>query len=481
MRRRLRKPTPRRPPSTLAAFVAATGLSIVVGASAQAAPTAPAPSTPPASGQGTPAPSTPPARGPTPASSSPTASGPATRPPAASAGSATGPAPRNEAAARVKPVAAAQDGPCSETATVATIGDTEAAILVDAYLDASEPISLSTVAELRRIVADARGRVRVDLHLARGSGPTDPLRDDVRSFAAAMATRGRLERALRQVARDGHERVAARLGTAQTRRPLAADVDLAPDVLDRALADRCATEAIGDATAALERATPGEGPNLVRLPMLAIGGRPFDDNPSLERTRAELGRLGMRTTRVEPPPATSLVTATSALMRRPALRGMLLGGIGLPHRFVVQARDEDDANLFMMLPTVLDYRRQHPGKLAVHIVARGSSLGAAQLRHRLCAARLRGREVAYVEYLAADPARRERPSHDVVEMLEALDAVAERKCEEEPDPAELDLPDGAWLDGLPRGRAELANLDVTLRLLAAARRPWSFLLWSADD
>jgi hypothetical protein len=146
------------------------------------------------------------------------------------------------------------------------------------------------------------------------------------------------------------------------------------------------------------------------------------------------------------------------------------------------ANSEDDQNLFGMLPPLLEYRAQHPGELAIQITARGSSIGAATLRRRLCAARRLGLARAYVDVLATPPVSDEPgPPPDVRTLIKRLDEVPEARCEDEADPAQLDLPDGAWLDGLPRTRAELGNLPATLRMLDAAARPLAPLVRARSD
>src|SRR5690606_32532030 len=89
-----------------------------------------------------------------------------------------------------------------------------------------------------------------------------------------------------------------------------------------------------------------------RLPVFVVGDAVFDDPPGASRLRTELGRAGQRARdEIDPPDAVPIPTlkATSARMRRPDVGGILLGGPGLPHRFVLMARDEEDPNLFMML------------------------------------------------------------------------------------------------------------------------------------
>jgi hypothetical protein len=175
---------------------------------------------------------------------------------------------------------------------------------------------------------------------------------------------------------------------------------------------------------------------------------------------------------VRPKPPLPEAWAASERLRRPELEGARLGGVGLPHLFVLMARDEDDPNLFMLLPPVLDFRRDHPGTLTVQVVARGGSFGAQSLRHRLCAARRQGLVAAYVHHLASDPSTR-HTDPAVRDLLDTLDKVPVEACEDEVDPAELGLPDGGWLDGIPRTRSELEGIEATLDLLDTTTRPLS--------
>ncbi|MCA9712452.1 MAG: hypothetical protein KDK70_41875, partial [Myxococcales bacterium] len=119
-----------------------------------------------------------------------------------------------------------------------------------------------------------------------------------------------------------------------------------------------------------------------------------------------------------------------------------------------------------------------PARVAVHVVARGVSSGAEVLRHRLCAARRLGLSTAYLDYLGRDTLLRHADDAADQALLHALDEVPAKPCRKEADPVELDLPDGAWLDGLPRSRQEMETIDGTLRLLDAAWRPLDVVLVS---
>jgi len=361
-----------------------------------------------------------------------------------------------------------------EPAPAMQLGPDAAPAQVEAFLDPASISSWRTFLELRRLVADHEGEVRIDVVLTDRGGPRHPVAARVRAFVASLATRGRLEPALRVMARDGVERMHARLVDPAAREALAHELGVDAPIIAEALRDRCARQRIDAVTLRLFDALGMDQAAIARLPAFMIDQRLFDDGPKLERLRPELGRQGRAQRQHEapapvgPPPPMETV---SDRMLRPPLPGLLLGGPGLPHRFVLMARDEDDPNLFIMLPPVLAARRDHPAQLAVHVVSRGISPGAEQLRHRLCAAQHLGLGSAYVEVLARDALVREQadPAHDA--LLDALDRVPAEQCRDEVDPMDLDLPDGAWLDGLPRSRPEMDTLDGTLRLLGAAARP----------
>jgi hypothetical protein len=350
---------------------------------------------------------------------------------------------------------------------------------ITAFLDPADADALRTFVSLRDLSRE-RPDLRIVIRFAEPPEHGDPLPATVRAWALAAARRGKLEAALRIVAADGPLWVAARIGTPGGRKRLAERLPIADDAIDPA----CASRHVDAASAEIGARFQLFNNPVYRLPVFVVGDTVFDDPPGAARLRAELGRAGQHARdRIDPPEAVPIPTlkATSARMKRPDLGGILLGGTGLPHRFVLMARDEDDPNLFMMLPTLLEYRAEHPGRLAVHVVARGASVGGMRLRQRLCAARTLGLQRAYVEVLATPPDEDGFRRVDEVKLLARLDEVPEKTCEAEVDPAELDLPDGAWLDGLPRTRAELGSLPSTMRLLEAALRPLSPLLRAAAD
>ncbi len=372
---------------------------------------------------------------------------------------------------------------CDELAGL-ELGPATARTSVEAFLDPASTLSWRTWLELRRLVVDHGGEVRVQLYWASAGGVRQPQAERVRAFVVSLAHTGQAEAVLRVLGRDGFERLHARLVDPLAHAELAVELGVPTPRIGAALRDRCARRRVVADSRRLREALAIDIDGMTRLPAFVLGELAFDDGPNLDRLRPEIGREGQRRRAYEDPPRLGPpppIEATSERMQRPPLSGVLLGGPGLPHRFVLMARDEDDPTLFVVLPPVLAERLAEPGRLALHLVSRGTSDGAERLRHRLCAARVLGLQPAYLDYLARDALLRQSPSPVDQGLIEALDEVPGSRCAHEVDPVDLDLPDGAWLDGLPRSRSELGSLDATLRLLDAASRPLDLVLLSPRD
>jgi hypothetical protein len=358
------------------------------------------------------------------------------------------------------------------------LGPATASLVARAHLDPTLPSALVTWLELRRLVADHEGDLRLEIWLVRQPPPRDPRADRVRRFASRMAARDRLQAALRQVALRGVERLSAMLTRASGTAELARELGVDAKVLDDD-ADPCADARIEASTEALEQRLAEQGKPTLRPPVFEVGDVVDEDSPALDKLRPELARVRNRERLAKGrrrPVVTGEAKPRSDAMRRPPLTGVVLGGIGLRHRLVINARDEDDPTLFLVLPRVLRWRSAHPGRLAVHIVARGESLGAQDLRQRLCAARRIDRVAEYVRWLAEPPESRRTAAAESEALLHELDSISEETCAGELDPAALGLPDSMWLDGLPRGTSELDDLDGLLRAAEAAERPLAPIL-----
>lgn len=364
------------------------------------------------------------------------------------------------------------------------MGPASAEEVLEAYLDPASTHSWRTWLELRRMVADHGGELRLEVRWSGRGGVTDPQAERVRAFVASLAAQGHTTAALRVVARDGLERTHARLVDPSSHPALAEEIGVSLDTVRAALRDRCARASLDATTDHLLREMALDGGSVLRLPTFVVGELTFDDGAALDRLRPELGRRGRwRRHHEDPAPAPPPPPAPtpSDRMLRPKLPGVLLGGPGLPHRFVLMARDESDTAVFVMLPLAMELRRTQPGRMAVHVVARGVSSGAERLRHRLCAARQLGLGAAYLDYLGRDALLRETPNPVDERLLAALDDHPAPRCADEVDPVDLDLPDGAWLDGRPRSRNELGHIDSILWQLEAGSRPLDMVLIAVED
>jgi hypothetical protein len=361
--------------------------------------------------------------------------------------------------------------PDAPTATV-ELGDDDAPLRLHAFFDPTAPGASGIWTELRRIVAEREGELAASVWIVRPLATFDPRLDRVRRFVWAAARLDRLGESLVAIARVGADHIAASLLDEARVRALAPSLRLEPDALVAALADTCDDErldlASGHVLGLGRRATLG----LVRLPGFALGTFVFDDTPSLDRVRPELSREPVRRTlrwrSATMLPSGPVASTRIGRARMPASGGLVLGGIGLPHRLVVVAQGEDDPSLFLSLPRAMQYRSDAPGRLAVQIVAKGAGFGANLLRGRLCAAVRLGRELDYARLLAGSPDARRDPDTMDAELLRALDREADEHCgDEATDPG---LAEGAWLDGVPRSPSELEDLAGLLRQGSATRR-----------
>lgn len=376
------------------------------------------------------------------------------------------------AAVLAAPAAAPPQCPDRAVATL-ELGRDDAPTRLHAFFDPAAGGALGIFAELRRMVAERPDELGISVWLVRPLAAFDPRMDRVRRFAWAAARADRLDDALTVIARLGSDQIAATLLDGDRTRALAPSLHLAPAVLVDTLAEGCDRTRLDLASAQVARLGRGATLGLVRLPAFAIGGFVFDDTPGLERVRPELGREPVRRSlrwRAAMSPAAPAPVRVDR-MRTPPPGGLVLGGLGLPHHLAVMGQGEDDPTLFLSLPRALQYRSEHPGRLAVHILARGNGFGANVLRARLCAAARLGRELDYARLLAGPPDARRDPDAATIELLKLLDAEADARCGDTGQPEGEVLPEGAWLDGVPRSPTELDDLPNLLRPAAAGTRP----------
>ena len=370
------------------------------------------------------------------------------------------------------------------------LGPADAPVQLTAYLDLTAPGSLGMWLELRRLVSDMQGHLHV--HLAPATGVSrDPANERLLRWLIAIGDRGAQESVLRLLDRDGRDRLALRLARADgpaalmtaISRPGPADpTSPTPVPAPDARAEACAAARIDAARRDLRVQVQRAGGYLGRPPLFVVGPGDrvaFEDSGGLEKVRGEVTRelqrlrAGRPATRTTWPPARPGVSAR--LVRPPADAGMLVGGVGLPHRLVMFVEHDEHPNLGNLIP-VLEWRRAHPAQLAIQIIARGTTSAARQLRSRLCAAQHLGLELEYLRRLTRDPLTRAVP--EPVPLVDRLDEAAEaHNCELgepelEPGPGGVQsLPDGAWLDGTAVGQGDLEAIGTRILGLEAAQRP----------
>lgn len=360
------------------------------------------------------------------------------------------------------------------------LGPVAAPVQLTVFLDPLAPGSLALWIELRRLVSDERGTLRVRIEPVASSMLRDPSTEALMRWFLAASDAGAQEAALRLLDRDGRDRLALRLARPGGPAALAAEIGRPGGALPQ---DPCGERRIDAARRALRVQMQRAGGYLGRPPLFVLGDRlAFEDNGALERVRGEVARELQRLRADRPPPGRgswppARPGISLRLIRPPAAAGMIVGGVGLPHRLVVFVEHDEHPSLANLAP-VLEYRRQHPGQLAIQIVARGTTMAARQLRQRLCAATGLGLELEYLRRLARDPMTRGLGSAEAVPLTQRLDEAAEaHKCELgepelEPGPAGArGLPDGAWLDGTAVGQGDLEAIGVRIVGLEAAQRP----------
>ncbi|GEM_PF-3270321 len=333
------------------------------------------------------------------------------------------------------------------------IGPANAPIAISLLLDPLQPEALTTYLETKRMIAQQDGLVRVDMHVV-GSGSQARAREDrVRAWVAGELLRGNTLAALRVLDGYGFEHVHSRLTTRGGRAWLAHVMGIHTLV---GRDDPCDFARIQAVAEAFQRAKQG-GSELLPRPAVFVfpNGRLLQDGPPLARLDTELARLRQQrlsSTNVQPIPAISARASRSEqVMRLSGHSGAVLGGVGLPHELVLFPTGEHSP----LLGPALTHRARYPASMSVHVVARGRSPAAEQLRGRLCAARVAKYELEYFRYLARDRDARPIETHERP-MLEKLDEIAQSpRCSGEQVVSMEDVAPEAWLDGVPVSAADL--------------------------
>ncbi len=365
---------------------------------------------------------------------------------------------------------------CQPRPTV--LGADDASLRVVAYLDPVHRGSHTAWLELRRLAAEYRGQLRIEVRMARAARQVSRTLDHVRKLVMAATDAGHLEAALATVDRDGTDRVHARLHDRSAHATLAQDLGLPVARIRKLQLDPCLRRRLNITSAKLHHPAPAR--SQVGSPFFEVDGTLRSGTSTLSRLRPDLAGLAQKQARERRrKPSRSRPSAkgvSEALVRPWPDRGVLVGGPGLAHHILVLARDESDPNLLISLPLLMAHRAQFPGSMSLQVVAHGRTQMTEDLRRRLCAARRLGREMDYLRYLASD-----RSGDRVVlgpansELLERLERAAET-CEEPAPDLDHALSGGPWIDGTPRSQGELESLPTTLRVLESAHAPLSPLL-----
>lgn len=384
---------------------------------------------------------------------------------------------------------------CAVDQAADSLGPRGAPIVVGYYFDPAESDNFATWLELRQLVADAGGRLRVDLLPVRSSGLDALHRDPVRTWFIAAATLDRSERALRILVRDGQERVETRIARPDQHEALAAELKISPDALSRALQDPCHDRRLEANTRAYRSELARAGGRLARPPIFTVAGETaVDKQSSLHSmiTRAH-NKLHAPQPALKHRPRPPRRGVSPRVIYPPSDAGLLVGGVGVPHRLVYFIHPEPTPRLGRLKP-VLEYRQANPDRLSIQIIVRGSNATAELLRRRFCAAERLGVELELLRVLAELPNGAEADPRAAAEVLfrkldnaPELDScdVSEPTLPSNDDQSLPQLPEGIWLDGaVVNSTSDLELIDVRLREIEASADPLDLvfsLIPESDD
>ena len=337
--------------------------------------------------------------------------------------------------------------------------------------------------EIRRIVGERKGELRVELLTTRGGltqGEADS--DSVRLWFMAAAMLGRPDEALRLLERRDWPLIASQLRTPEGRARLGEELELDPSEVERLRSGpghACLRRDLERTSNHLAMQTSGQ-----RSSLIGIVDR--EGNEQFQYVDTELTELRTQIDRLITSPAfaaqavgfvpfgPSMGGQASRLDRTFPETGVLVGGDALPHRLVIFVEDEEHGRLPDWLDPAMRFRGRHPGRLSVQLVAAGVGSRAISLRRRLCAARTLGLEVEYLLHLSERPAVRrlhETDLYDVLQPVADSDACSDNEPlepragdEEDPQAARggFGHPRGAWLDGRPVNPSDLDSLEWQL-------------------
>jgi hypothetical protein len=371
------------------------------------------------------------------------------------------------------------------------LGPAEAPTLLRVYIDPTAPETnpLKTWLEVRRIVGERAGGLRVELVPSRGGrNDTDAVSDSVRVWFMAVASLGRTEEALRLLDRQDWLRIASDLDSPEGQLRLAGELDLdaaAVEARRSGVPGACLRASLDRASNRLAQQTMGQVATLVGV--VDRDGREQFQYIDMELTelRTQIDRLTTVPGFVDDSvgfipfmaPIAPGIGAQSRFDRTFPDTGVLVGGDALPHRLVIFVEDEEHGRLPDWLMPAMKFRTAYPGRLSVQLIAAGVGSRAIGLRRRLCAARNLGLEVEYLLHLAEPSAVRRLHETELYDLLQPI-ADSDQCSDSEPlesDDEEAALqggstrrgsdfghPRGAWLDGRPVNPPDLDALEWQL-------------------
>jgi hypothetical protein len=372
------------------------------------------------------------------------------------------------------------------------LGPADATTALRLYIDPTAPETqpLRTWLEIRRIVGERAGELRVELVPSRGGlTASDVDSDAVRLWFMAAASLGRAEEALRLLDRQDWLRVAADLRSPEGQSRLARELDLDAAAIEArrsGSAGACLRRSLDHASNRLVQQSSGQRTSLVGV--VDRDGREQFQVIDLELTelRTQIDRLITVPGFVDQsagfipfmPPIAPGIGVSSRFDRTFPETGVLVGGEALPHRLIIFVEDEEHGRLPDWLAPAMRFRTAHPGKLSVQLIAAGVGTRAISLRRRLCAARTLGLEVEYLLHLAEPAAVRRLHETELYDLLQPV-ADSDQCSDSEPlEPrpgdeeaalreggrrtADFGHPRGAWLDGRPVNGSDLESLEWQL-------------------
>lgn len=330
------------------------------------------------------------------------------------------------------------------------LGVASAPVVVTFFLDPLTGSNLMTWLELRGQIAAMRGQARAEVAIVQSSSVIANGREPVTLWLMRAQRLGRLEAGLRLLDREGQERLLVRLRTKSSRKTLARELGIADDGFENLLTDTCLLARLQENTTRYMRDARRSNGALPRPPVFTIGDQSAFEKLSFLPGAVEKERSLRRDPMVVDPPARRRRRGVSPRVRRPpANAGLMIGDVGSEHRLVVFLRPDPRPRLTQLSP-VLEYHRNHPGKLAIQLLVRGSSPDSQDLRRRMCHATDLGLEVEYVYMLAAGRTQwstKARDADDLEKLIDTHEPAKPCSLDEVQLEGEGNLPDGVWLDG----------------------------------